>query len=47
MKSNIKKIIGTIIPFAIIEALLICMLIVVLYNGLIDIKNMPILFLSL
>ncbi len=44
MKKNTKKIIGSIIPFVIIEALLISMLSIVLYNGLIDLKNMPILF---
>ena len=44
MKKNAKKVIGAIIPFAIIEFILICMLIVVGYNGFIDFKHMPILF---
>ena len=44
MKLKAKKIIGAIIPFAIIEAILICMLVIVFYNHLIDLKNMPILF---
>ena len=44
MKKNAKKIIGAIIPFAVIEFILVSMLIVVGYNGLIDFKNMPLLF---
>lgn len=44
MKTKTKKIIGAIIPFVIIEAILICMLTVVIYNKLIDLENMPILF---